>query len=295
MVLRIRSILLVLAALGGAACTAPEAGVASAPATEGSLGILHVERLEIDRSDLAPGLFEERSTVLGAAFARYRGIGPSGVAVLLGSESGAELDRCVFVGADDLLAPAGAEVELLDVGTLSVEPRVLAPREDVEPDPTPTARLAPRPFPDIASVLAGVVYAGDTLTPRGTVAEYAFRATGSDELAGFDTVVPSPSAPADVRVPSVADRATGLELAWSPEDMADLVEVEVRAGGDRLACVAVDDGAFRIPAASLATLAADADATLVVRRVRVTAVEVPGLEDAYARVGASRSFSVNIR
>ena len=56
-----------------------------------------------------------------------------------------------------------------------------------------------------------------------------------------------------------------------------------------------DDGAFHVDAEALATLAPDSAATLVVRRVRVTPVDVPGLEDAFARVAVTRELPADLR
>ena len=258
-------------------CTGAEAGVSSLPQTEGSVGVLHVERVADD--------LEGRRTVLSAAFARYRGIGPGGVAQLLGSGSFAELESCAYVGPDDAIAPRGAEVELLDVGAIEVG---VAGTQ---------ARLSPRPFPDLASVLAGVFYAGeaDLAVPRADADEYRFVAAGSAEVASFDALVPAPGPPLDVRVSDIVSREGGLDVAWAAEDPRDLIEVDVLAGGERLACVARDDGSFRIDPAALGTLAADPAGTLTLRRVRVSPVDVPGIDEGYARVAVSRSFALSLR
>ena len=62
-----------------------------------------------------------------------------------------------------------------------------------------------------------------------------------------------------------------------------------------LACASRDDGQFRIGAESLATLAPDAAASMIVRRVRVTPVDVPGLDDAFARIAITRELAIDIR
>src|SRR5690606_37919762 len=90
-------------------------------------------------------------TVLHAAFARYYGIDAPSVLALLGS-GGAELGQCRVDDPDAASAQLGAgdaDVELVDVGALRV---TVADTE---------AELTPRTFPEVASVLAGVFYAGD--------------------------------------------------------------------------------------------------------------------------------------
>lgn len=278
---------LVIAALGCG--TASEPGVRSAYAT-GSVGILHVDRFDIP-ADQA----EAERTALGAAFARYRGADARSVLELLGRGALAMPETCAYIGADEPLRMDDVEVELLDVGTMFVR---VAHTE---------ARLAPRAFPDLASVLAGVVYAGDaTLAlPAGDV-EYAFRAAGSDDIAAFDAVALAPASISEIRLDGAAvdssllsresiSRESGIELTWSADDLRDTLEFEIRAHGDVLACAAIDDGSFRIDPESLAILAPDPRASLVLRRVRVSPVDVPGIDDAFARVTVSRTLPVELR
>lgn len=265
--------------------TASEPGVRSAYAT-GSVGILHVDRFDVPFEG-----GEEGRTALGAAFARYRGADARSVLELLGRTAVAMPETCTYVGADEPLQVDDAEVELLDVGTMFVQ---VANTE---------ARLAPRAFPDLASVLAGVVYAGDaTLAVPSADVEYAFRAAGSDDIPAFSAVALAPASISELRVggvmpsqASVVSRDSGLDLMWAAGDPADTIEFEIRAHGDALACAAIDDGSFRVDPESLAILAPDSEASLVLRRVRVSSVDVPGIDDAFARVTVSRTFPVELR
>jgi hypothetical protein len=269
----VRTSLALALALVGVGCTAGEAaGVVEESAAQGSVGVLHVERI-------------------AAAFARYRGIDSRAVLGLLGSRSAAELEGCVFVGENEGTVASG-EVELLDVGTIEVR---VAGTE---------AHLAPRAFPDLASVLAGVFYAGDaTLAePRPDLDEYAFEAAGSDEIPAFDAVVPAPAAPLDLRIdgsvisaPTALRRESGVDVTWAEADLRDVIEIEVRSHGDVLACASRDDGSFHVDAESLATLAPDGAAELIIRRVRVSPVDVTGLDDAFARIAVSRAALVDLR
>lgn len=285
-----RSALAVILALVGVGCGGVETSGAGAALSQGSVGVLHVERVE--RAGDAGALAEDR-TVLSAAFARYRGIEPGAVLGLLGSGAAAAPESCAYVSAADALAGTdAAEVELLDVGTIQVR---VAGTE---------ARLSPRAFPDLASVLAGVFYAGDAslAVPRGDLDEYAFQAAGSDEIPAFDAVVPAPASFAELRIDGVAAagepslaRESGVELSWAAGDARDTVEIEIRAHGDTLACAALDDGAFRVDPEALAILAPDADAEMIVRRVRVTPVDVAGVDDAFARVTVTRTLLIDLR
>lgn len=264
----------------------PEPGI-EAGALTGSVGVLHVERSE-----------GAGRTVLRAAFARYHGVEGDAVLDLLGSGSPAELGTCAFVDAAEDPIASDAEVELLDVGALSVS---LADAE---------TRLSPSTFPDLASVLVGVFYAGDAALPlpEAEVDEYRFSAEGGDEVGAFDVVVPAPAAPSGLALigadgTSAAlhgdlaeiTRAGALELTWDGEDPRDYVELELDAAGQTLACTARDVGSLRIPHEELALLDPDGEARLVVRRVRVSPFDVSGIDVAFARIVAVRTQPLAIR
>jgi hypothetical protein len=291
---RSRWILVFALALGGGACTGADPSVAARGYAEGSVGLLDVERM---------GQGEERTT-LSAAFARYRGIDADEVVGLIGSRAEVELEGCAYapsepavanggaVADSELFALEGAEVELLDVGAIHVR---------VEGAET---RLVPRAFPDLASVLAGVFYAGDStlLIPDGSTTEYAFAATGSEDVPAFEAVVPAPHDVLDLRVdgagveePVTILRDAGAELTWIAGDLRDVVEIEIRSQGELLACAARDDGSFVIRGAALSTLRSDETSELLVRRVRVTPIDVPGLEDAFARIAVARALPSAVR
>ena len=68
----------------------------AAALSEGSVGVLHVERLAGESSEPGP-------TVLSAAFARYRGLDGASVLGLLGSGAAALPERCSYVGAEDAI------------------------------------------------------------------------------------------------------------------------------------------------------------------------------------------------
>jgi len=282
-------VLLAIATLLVAGCSTAEPAGVETGALSGSVGVLHVERSAVDGSG---------RTVLRAAFARYQGIDGDSVLRLLGSGSAAELGSCALVDPVDTMGAEDADVELLDVGALHV---AVADTE---------ARLSPRTFPDLASVLAGVFYAGDAALamPEPEVDEYQFVAEGGVEVGAFEVIVPAPAAVAglelvgadgtfaglDGRLTEIT-RAGALTLQWDGDDPRDLVEIELVSGAQTLTCVARDEGSFRIAAEDVALLDADADARLLVRRVRVSPFDAAGIDLAFARVAAVRTFPLAVR
>lgn len=284
---------LVLLALG-CSTVDPAAGMETHALT-GSVGVLHVER-HVERSDAATS---PDRTVLRAAFARYRGIEGESVLRLLGTGAAAELGECAIADPAGEIGAEDADVELMDVGALEVNVA------DTE------ARLVPRTFPDLASVMAGVFYAGDAelAVPEPEMDEYRFVAEGSVEVGGFDVVVPAPAAPsglvimgADGTSASLDEErlteigtADALTLYWDGEDPRDLVELELTSGGQTLSCLAPDEGSFRVEAHDLAAVPTDPEARLTVRRVRLSPFDVEGMDAAFARVAASRDYPLSIR
>lgn len=282
-----------IAALAITGCSTAEPASVETGALSGSVGVLHVERSAIDERSIE----ENGRTVLRAAFARYEGIDGDAVLGLLGSGSAAELDTCTLVDPAAGIYADGADVELLDVGGLNV---AVAETE---------TRLSPRTFPDLASVLAGVFYAGDAALamPEAEVDEYRFVAEGGVEVGAFEAVVPAPAQLEGVRlvgadgtfagldaVRAEITRAGALTLQWDAEDPRDLVELELSSGMQTLSCLTHDEGSFRILAEDVAELDADPDARLLVRRVRISPFDASGIDVAFARIAASRSFPLAV-
>ncbi|MFK7984606.1 MAG: hypothetical protein AB8I08_01160 [Sandaracinaceae bacterium] len=301
-------------------CSTVEPAAIGEGALTGSVGVLHVERSAAADQPLDEG------AVLRAAFARYDGIDGDSVLRLLGSGTAAELDRCTMLepgalaldvasadAADHPMVEPG--VELVDVGALRVE--VASASNEGGPDEMVEAELVARTFPDLASVLAGVFYAeelnaeffADNSLPAVVPAvEYRFVAAGSTDVGAFDVVLSAVDAPRSIAL--VGEDGTGgaldsrvtdvgtdgdLTLAWSAGDPADLVEIELVSAGRTLACATRDEGSFSIPASDLGALTSDPDARLVVRRVRLEPFEAIGMDAAYARSAAARTFPLSVR
>ncbi len=288
-----RMALSVLVFLGGCAFDvgATSDGAAEAGAAlEGTVGVL-----EIDRR------VDEQGALLTAAFARYQGLEEQDVVNLVSTGARPELDACAIVDGDVPL-PLDADVELVDVGELDVR---------LESAGLPFARstLVARTFPDVASVMAGVFYAGEATLPlpQPNTDAYVVEASGGRGAVGhavgaFRVEV---TAPPEVAAVVFGDdegrvaRDRSLDFSWVPGSgqggAPDVVELEIASRGGTLLCTAADDGAFRIEPSQLSALAADDDAELIVRRVRVRAFDAEGLESAFARVAITRSERVVVR
>ncbi len=274
----------ILAALGG--CAADLGSSASGTsALTGSVGVLEIER-HVDAD----------GALITGAFARYRGLSEGDVLPLIGSGAQAnlvatEMDACVLVdGAFGTAIGPESDVELIDAGTVEVG---LA---DI------TTRLVPRTFPDVASVMAGVFYAGEVSFPlAGNDDVYVLRSRGSVDVGAFELSVASPSEVALVLFgddDGAVARDRTLELSWLPGgegSAGDVVEIELASRGGTLACRVTDDGSFRIEPSVLAGLGADSDAELLVRRVRTRSFTAAGLDSAYARLAITRTERIVVR
>ncbi len=283
------SVLAVIVFLGG--CAVDVGAVSDAPAEGGAALAGSVGLLEIDRR------VDDEGALLTAAFARYEGLPEQEVITLVSSGARADLDTCAMVDGDVGL-PLDADVQLVDVGALDV-------RLEGVGTATQSERLVARTFPDVASVMAGVFYAGEAQLPlpRADRDAYVVRASGGADIGAFTVAV---AAPPEVAVLVYGDeegrvaRDRSLDFSWVPGDVArggvqDVVELELASRGGTIVCTAADDGAFRIEPAMLSRLAVDQDAELVVRRVRVRAFDAAGLDSAFARIAITRTERVAIR
>ncbi|MFW6050567.1 MAG: hypothetical protein ACODAU_05305 [Myxococcota bacterium] len=273
------------------ACTSggDDGGAASLDST-GSFGALQMERgANSELPELADG-----KAVLNAVFARYSGLEAEDALELLGvGRAGPETDDCALVGGQAPVYPQpDAIVELLDVGDLHVG--VAGSR----------TRLSARMFPELGSLVAGAFYAGhaELAEARADVDEYQVLATGGAEVAPFEVVAVAPPAPSGVVVDGfvppeepVVGRDRDLEILWDAGDPRDRLDVTLAAGSTAIECAARDDGMITVPADLVAQLDADADARLVLRRVRVQPFDAPGLDVAWADLVATRTIPLRVR
>ncbi len=277
---------LLFACAGLVACTSsgPEDAGAEGPAAA-SLAMLRLERFQQEEGD-APGRL-----VANAKVARFTGLDGSSVLKLLGVEL-REGEGCTVGSRLDAfpLAP-GAHLELLSIGDIS-----LRAGERVQ-------KLVPRLFPDLASTASGWFYAsGAELAPvDGGVErdEYALSASGEQGIGHFELSMSAPGAvenlKLDGKAPGTLARDADVQLSWDPEDMRDQVEVEIYAGGSVLSCAANDDGQFTLPAAKLALLEADSQASIVVRRVVAVSTDMQGIESALVRFATTKTTTLAVQ
>jgi hypothetical protein len=286
-----RALLLACAALVGAGCTSSgnEDAGAEGPGTA-SLALLRLERFQQDAEE-APGRL-----VTSAKIARFSGLDGSSVLKLLGVEP-RDGEGCTVASRLDgfPLAPE-ARLELLSIGDIS-----LRAGERVQ-------TLAPRLFPDLASTASGWFYASgaELAVVDGGVErdDYALSASGEQGIGHFELALSAPGAVEGLQLaglrldgeqPAVLARDADVQVSWDPEDMRDQLELELYAGSTVLSCAASDDGQFTLPAAKLALLEADPQASIVVRRVLTVPAEMQGIESALVRFATTRTATLALQ
>lgn len=184
-------------------------------------------------------------------------------------------------------------VELLDAGDVTLE--------------TPEGRvaLAPRAFPAVTSLVAGVVYSTrDLLASLPAGEAYALSASGSALLAPFSVSTEAPSALADVTLGGapLGNEATldpnGTELTWAPGASRDLVYVSVASGdGTFGATCAFRDHTGRGSLPSTA-MPPSGSANLAVHRLRIVPLDVAatnGVDAGELRFDFARTAVVQVR
>ena len=251
----------------------------------GSLALVRLERVA-HQEEGGPRL------ALNAKVARYSGIDAASALKLLGADV-RDGDSCSLLSRwDDISLAPDARVELLAIGDLSLRVGELA------------EAFAPRLFPDLATTASGWFYAGNAELPASAtdLDEYVVSAQGEQGVGRFELSIAAPGdvlglslAGAPLEGDAALSRTVDAELTWEPEDMRNRVEFEVHAGGSVLSCVARDDGRFTLPQSKLAALDADAEASLVLRRVTVLAADMQGVESAYVRVAATRTLPLALQ
>ncbi len=273
--------------VASAACTTGETDDAGAVPTGpvGSVSLLQVERF-VDPDGISSRV------VVGAKVARYRGLDGEALLRLLGAQP-IDLETCELGrGLSTEPVSQDVQVELLSIGDIGLRNAEV------------TTTLAPRLFPALSTTAAGWFYAIDAELPqrRAELDEYTLRAPGELGVGAFEAVLSAPSALAGLEIKGFTLDAIGavlrsqdLALNWEAEDPRDRIEVELLSGGSVLSCAARDDGQLTISAAQLASLEADDNATLIVRRVRGSSFDMQGIDASYARVATTRSAGVAIR
>ncbi|MET0285399.1 MAG: hypothetical protein ABW352_13045, partial [Polyangiales bacterium] len=223
--------------------------------------------------------------------ARFSGLDGSSVLKLLGVDAREGEGCSVSSRLDGFPLAPDAKLELLSIGDISLR---VGGRVQT---------LAPRLFPDLASTASGWFYAtgAELEAADGGVErdEYALSALGEQGIGHFELTLSAPSAVDGLRLdgkpPLTLARDADVQLAWDPEDMRAQLELEIYAGGSVLSCSARDDGQFTLPAAKLALLEADPQASIVVRRVIALSTEMQGVESALVRFATTRTATLAVQ
>lgn len=251
------------------------------------------------------GPFEKFS--ITALFPRYGRSGKKLVDSLLENrvpESDAPFDQCdppapvVQPRQRRLRAVQGTEIELVDVGDMSVE-------HAGEKTALPT-----QTFPDLLRVIDGVTYGADD--GMGAVFEpaqtYRVSAAGADDIPRFDVALDAPEDLGEITVNGtspaeqtpVVRRGEPLEITWEGGGgYGDEVIAKIRWSSVGVTvsmdCRMRDDGRFTIPSEMTAgmrdpLIAGEAEMTLA--RVRQTSFRARGLDSGEFSFVLSTSFLV---
>lgn len=261
------------------------AGPVNEPAPEHSFAPLRGSFAAVQIVESELDALTEPQTHISGVFAEYQGVDGAVVLDLLGDGySLVELESCAIANDEPLALEPDARVRLRDVGQLRVD----AGRS--------RATIRQRAFPELGDLMDGVIYTDDARLGliEAEYDEYRVAASGSAAVPPFSAVVLAPEPPVIVLD---SDRvAAGLDLAvyWDAGSAQDRVEVELFSGGAVIHCVFLDDGVATIPAAQLLELNGEADnaadGLLVLRRVRMEALDVPGIDVGWVSVEASHTL-----
>lgn len=178
-------------------------------------------------------------------------------------------------------------VDLVDVGEVALEASSIR------------ATFAARAFPDVADLVAGVVYttrdlAADPLPDHGT---YRFRIAGSASIPPVTLEALAPGPARDLLVAGLpllgeplAVRRGDLPVRWEPAVGTDLVYIELASMEDgpldRVRCTFANDGQAVIAASALPRAASQSISIHLVRREGIVA---PGLDGGWIRFDLATS------
>jgi hypothetical protein len=169
---------------------------------------------------------------------------------------------------------AGRQVDLLDVGTVTLE------------SAQARTTLYSRAMPDPANVVSGTFYSARATDAFATGSLVQLRATGGLDLVdGFAVSIP---APRDLGEVTVASTTAGLDVAWDATDVdaRDVVYLDVLSSSQVLArCATADAGRFIVP---LSAVGAIEDGELAVHRLHREAFHAKGVDPGEVRFDVSR-------
>jgi hypothetical protein len=200
------------------------------------------------------------------------------------------IGQCETVGVlSDQTMPLATlgPVDLVDVGEVALEASSIR------------ATLAARAFPDVADLVAGVVYTTRDLTadPLPDHGPYTFRIAGSNSIPPMtmEAMAPGPArnlsvAGLPLRGEALALRRGDLAVTWEPAIGTDQVYIELASMEDgpldRVRCSFANDGQANISASALPRAATQSISIHLVRREGVAA---PGLDGGWIRFDLATS------
>lgn len=173
---------------------------------------------------------------------------------------------------DEKSAMQGREIDLLDVGPMSVEGTILLPRQ--MPDPT--------------GIVSGVFYSARSAEAFTPASRLQLRASGGQALPeGFVVNVTAPKELGEVRVSSTN---AGLDVSWDVADENDAravvyMDVIDRASRVVTRCGSVDGGRFVVPAESVANVD---EGQVVLHRVHHESFTAKGIAPGQVRFDLAR-------
>jgi hypothetical protein len=276
--------LLVGPLLGGCSATivgTPEAADADATSVT---GVVLVEQ----SGSSADGAHAEVS----ARFIKVHGAIDEGALRLVGAALDVPpVGECAPLSAGD--APPSSRVELLDVGTLTLE------------NGASRATLQPRRVPDVIDLVSGVLYTARTDALGGKV---TLTATGGTATGGAVDVVPftvEANAPSELRglhlggieahegEPVMLTAAGPVDLTWQAGEAGNTdaiyVDLSNLHGTVNLRCAFADDGHGTLPASALRD-----DGSISVHRVRREALVRTGIERGEVRFDLARVIAFHV-
>lgn len=269
-----RSLVLVgiLAAPSLVACAA--GGAESSPdpsASQTATAVVEVERTSSDfthNDAVAARVVRVKQGVVDDAALRIAGVGddiplPGG--------------PC-FVPADAPVAIQGRNVELLDIGQVTM----------ANDEGAKATVLGPRVMPDPAGVVSGYFYSARSADAFAPGSRLALRASGGADLAdGFNVNVSAPRELEGVRAAFATDGS--LDVAWdaSDADPKDVVVADVLAPAPHVAlrCTATDSGHLVVSGGALASIDSG---SLGVHRLHKESFKAKGIEPGEVRFDVAK-------
>lgn len=271
-----RSPLLLIASLGVLAGCSSQVGPAEEAPASSAAAVIVVSR------SAGPGDLVRDDTIV-ARFVRVRQGAPLDDAALRLAGVANDLPSvgtCRSTVDDrSTVTSAGREIDLLDVGPVSVDSNAMLGKSTI---------LLPRQMPDPTGIVSGVFYSARSADAFAPATRLSLRASGGKELPeGFVVAVNAPRDLGDVRA---QNGSGGLDVSWdadSDADLRDVVTMDVLDRTNRVItrCSAFDGGHFLVPTESLGAVE---EGQIVVHRVHHEGFTAKGIAPGEVRFDLAR-------